>query len=226
LSAEEKRGMHARVTPQYNESYGSTGAGLMTVLSAADMAEKADTVGRAAEGLTIEIVDDQGRTLPTGAIGEIRCRPLWALRLGDELPARAAERIEDGWCYPADIGFLDGDGYLHLKGRAADLIRREGVEIFAAEIEAVIASHSGVADVAVVSLPSPTRGEEIVAFVVKRGAIDHEELGRYCRARLAPERLPDRVFYTESLPLLAGQKPDRLRLRALAADAVRQGDGA
>jgi len=225
LAAEEKRGMIAHVTPNFAEIYGSTGGGLITALTAEEMSDKADTVGRPPPGATIEIVDRDGRVLPSGETGEVRCRPLWALRVGDEPKFPGTERIEDGWCYPADIGFLDAQGYLHLKGRAADLIRREGTEIFAPEIEGVIASHPAVAEVAVIGVPSPTRGEEIVAFVVKHGALDHDELARYCRTRLAPERLPDRVFYADSLPKLAGQKPDRLRLQALAAAEIARKSG-
>jgi long-chain acyl-CoA synthetase len=222
LAGHEKRAMLAHVTPNYNESYGSTGGGFISALSAAEMREKAETVGRPPEGVAVEIVDRDGRLLPRGEIGEVRCRPLWARRLGEETAFRGAERIEGEACYPGDMGLLDSDGYLHLKGRAADLIRREGSEIFAPEIEAVIASHPSVAEVAVIGLPSPTRGEEIVAFVVKHGALDHDELGRFCRARLAPEHLPDRVYYTDALPRIAGQKPDRLRLQALAADMARK----
>jgi acyl-coenzyme A synthetase/AMP-(fatty) acid ligase len=225
FAGDEKRAMAAHVTENYYECYGSTGGGLITGLSAPEMATKADTVGRPAEGMTIEIVDGAGRVLPPGEIGEVRCRPLWALRLDTEMVSRGTERVENGWCYPADIGLLDEDGYLYLKGRTADLIRREGTDIFAPEIEAVIASHPAVAEAAVIALPSTTRGQEIIAFVVKHGAIDHDELGRFCRARLAPERLPDRVYYTDAIPRIAGQKPDRLRLQALAAAETARNSG-
>jgi len=223
LHGDEKRAVIERITPNLFEAYGTTAAGAITRLVPADILRKPNSVGAPLTGTVVEIVDARGESLPADTIGEIRCKPPSSLGLcaeDERHGAERVERIEGGWCYTGDMGCLDPDGYLYIKGRTVDFIRREGTEFFASEIEAVIASYPAVAETAVVALPSPARGEEIIAFVVKHGALDHDELGRYCRARLAPERLPDRVFYIDSLPRIAGQKPDRLRLQALAAAEI------
>ena len=138
------------------------------------------------------------------------------------LPGRRGERIVDGWCYTGDIGHLDADGFLYLKGRGTDLIRRGGLELFAPTIEAVLVAHPGVAEAAVVGLPVVGRGDEIVAFIVKRGEFAHDNIARHCRERLQPSQLPDRVFYLDALPRIPGGKVNRIRLLEAAAEQIEE----
>ena len=108
-------------------------------------------------------------------------RPLMAQeRCSESGGANASgERIADGWCYTGDIGRLDAEGYLYLKGRGTDLIRRGGIELFAPEIESVLVAHPGVADAAVVGLPVVGRSnDEIIAFIVKHGELAHDDIAR------------------------------------------------
>jgi acyl-CoA synthetase (AMP-forming)/AMP-acid ligase II len=127
-----------------------------------------------------------------------------------------AEGFREGWYYPGEIATLDSDGYLYLKGRVADMIRRGGVDLFPPEIEEVMASHPSVREVAVVGRPVTGMGEEVIAFVVPRGEAQHEALAEHCRGLLRPEKRPDRVFYMDSLPRLGSGKLDRGKLRKLA----------
>ena len=190
------------------------------------MMAKADSVGRPAAGVAVEIVDEHGRSLPVGVTGRIRCRSI-SSSLGQcsEDLGPGAEFFADGWYYPGDVGFLDAEGYLHLKSRVGERIRRSGTEIFAPEVEAVLASHPAVAEAAVVAGKTLDDRDEIVAFIVKSGALDHDELARFCRARLASEQTPDRVFYTEALPRIAGGKLNRAQLEELAAGQTAQSSG-
>jgi long-chain acyl-CoA synthetase len=221
LYPEEKQAMVARVTPRFNETYGSTGGGFISALSGRDMATKSDTVGRPPPRVEVQIVDSAGRPVPVGMPGELRCRPLWALPFGSQDAVTSGERIVDGWCYTADVGFFDAEGYIHLRGRGADVIRRGAVEIFAPEIEAVLAAHPAIAEAAVIGLrrAGQTEREEIVAFIVKRGEFDHADLVRHCRERLPPAQQPDRVYYADMLPRIAGGKLNRIRLEELAVEA-------
>ena len=195
LYGDEKRAMLTRVTPNFHDNYGTTAAGFVTGLSGADMIAHPTSVGRPPRGLEISVVDAAGRALSAGIPGEIRTRPLYAVercRESGEAPARG-ERIADGWCYTGDIGYFDAEGFLYLKGRGIDIIRRGAVEIFAAEIEAVLVAHPAVADAAVVGLPVVGQADEVVAFVVKRGELAHDDIARHCRERLRATQLPDRV---------------------------------
>ncbi len=224
LHAGEKRAILARVTPNFHELYGSTAAGFISALSGSDMITHPGSSGRAPDGIEISIVDSAGRPLPAGVDGEIRSRPLYAQeRCGESGGATgSSERVADGWCYTGDIGHLDGDGFLYLRGRGTDLIRRGGVELFAPEIEAVLVAHPGVADAAVVGLPVVGRSnDEIIAFIVKQGELAHDDIARHCRERLKPSQFPDRVFYLDALPRIPGGKVNRIRLLEVAAEQIR-----
>jgi long-chain acyl-CoA synthetase len=224
LHAAEKRAMVARVTPNFYEGYGTSGIAVISSLAPAEIPSKAESVGRPIGGVTVEIVDDRDRPLPRGSDGHIRCRSdLVSLGRCEEDEAKSAEYFRDGWYYPGDIGALDIDGYLHLRGRVAEIIRSGATDVFAPDVERALASHPSVAEAAVVGVPSPTRGEEVVAFIVKRGALEHDELACHCRAVLTPPHRPERIYYVEALPRIAGGKVDRLRLQSLAlSDAMRR----
>lgn len=217
LTAQEKRDFAARVTPNFADNYGSVATGTISLVTAKDVAAKAETVGRPVPGMEVQIVDADGRVLPPGQVGRLRCR---GGGMGNgpcaEDANASAEYFQAGWFYPGDFAALDGDGYLVLKGRAGDVVRRQGVEIFSSEIEAALLAHPAVRDVAVISSPSATLGEELVAFVVPGAEPRHEELARHCRMNLPADRWPDHVFYIDVLPRNAAGKIERPRLRALA----------
>jgi len=219
LFAEEKRAILARVAANFLESYGTAGIGTISTLRAPDMLRKPDSVGRPLPTLQLEIVDDNGVTLPRGVFGKIRCRgALMSRGCAEDAGQRSSEYNRDGWYYPGDVGALDSEGFLHLRGRFADVIRRGAREIYASEIEAVLTAHPLVADAAVIGVPMSATDHEMVAFVVPRGALAHEEIERHCRARLPADRLPDRIYYPNDLPRIAGSKINRQRLVEIAAE--------
>ncbi|HEX3974207.1 MAG TPA: class I adenylate-forming enzyme family protein [Stellaceae bacterium] len=222
LYAEEKRAVVARVCPNFHETYGTTAAGFVASLGGADMMTHPGSVGRAAPGMEIAIVDATGRPLPAGMDGEVRSRPLKAQARCSESgpPPAGGERVVDGWCYTGDIGHLDADGYLYLKGRGTDIIRRGGIELFAPEIEAVLLAYPAVADAAVVGLPVIGQEDQVVAFIVKRADLVYDDLARHCREQLKPGRWPDRVFYLDALPHIPGGKVNRIRLLEIAAEQI------
>jgi len=225
LYPDEKRAMIRRVTPHFYEGYGTSGIAVISSLAPAEIPAKAESVGRPVAGVVVDIVDDRDQPLPVGSYGNIRCRSeLVSLgRCGDD-QRDSAEQFRDGWYYPGDIGALDAEGYLHLRGRVAEIIRSGATEVFGPDVTAAIAAHPAVADAAVVGIPSPTRGEEVVAFVVKRGTLEHEELVRHCRAVLTPPQRPERIYYIDALPRIAGGKLDRAQLQSLAlSQAMRRG---
>jgi acyl-coenzyme A synthetase/AMP-(fatty) acid ligase len=216
LYAEEKLAVLARVTPHFYECYGASGFGTLSVLPPDAMADRAASVGRPPSSVEVQVVGRDGNPLPTGAIGRLRCRGTEGKGFAGETDPEADERFRDGWYYPGDFAALDAAGFIFLKGRAADVIYRNGVELFAPDIEEVLVVHPSVAEVAIVGVPRPVRGDEMIAIVVPCGPAQHEALAQYCRARLPVERWPDRVFYAQALPRTASGKLDRAQVKELA----------
>jgi acyl-coenzyme A synthetase/AMP-(fatty) acid ligase len=162
--------------------------------------------------------------VPAGTDGRIRCQSkVVSLGRCAEDQSTSAELFRDSWYYPGDIGMLDADGYLHLRGRVAEIIRSGATEVFAPEIEAALAAHPDIVEAGVVGIPSRERGEAIVAFVVKQPNLDHAELVRHCQTVLAAPQRPEHVYYIDALPRIAGGKVDRSKLQSLAlSEAMRR----
>jgi acyl-coenzyme A synthetase/AMP-(fatty) acid ligase len=216
LYPHEKLAVLERVSPNFYESYGASGFGTVAVLSPAEMRNRPASIGRPPSFIDVQVVDEAGRSLPSGAVGQLRCR-------GTEGKGLSDERFSDGWYYPGDSAHIDEAGYIYLRGRrSVDVISRNGVEIFAAEIEAVIAQHPTVVEVAVVGVPRPIPGDEMVALVVTRGQAQHAALAQHCHSRLPAERWPDQVFYTSALPKTAAGKLDRARVKAMVIQEIQR----
>jgi acyl-CoA synthetase (AMP-forming)/AMP-acid ligase II len=209
---EEKRAALRRLTPGFHEIYGTVGTGPISVLGPLDIPEHAESAGRPHEIWKIEVVDDSDRALPRGAAGRLRVRgPGAAMRL-ESGAAGAGEGFSEGWYYTGDIAELDDAGFLHLKGRASDVILRGGSNVYPDEVEAALAEHAAVADAAVIGRPSPQLGEEVVAVVVVRAPVTTDELIAHCRRRLSPYKLPTEIIFVAELPRTSFGKPDRKRL--------------
>jgi crotonobetaine/carnitine-CoA ligase len=155
--------------------------------------------------------------------GELRVRPAhphltFIEYVGD--PDATARAWQDGWFRTGDRVRLD-DGWLYFEGRSADVVRRRGVNISPDAVEEVIATMPGVAEVAVVGVPSELTEDEVLAVVVPTAAIDAAEVRRHCVGRLPRHSLPRFVSIQDSLPRNANLKVSRaaLRSRGLPADA-------
>jgi acyl-CoA synthetase (AMP-forming)/AMP-acid ligase II len=117
-------------------------------------------------------------------------------------PEETAATIRDGWLHTGDAGYLDEDGYLFLTERIKDLIIRGGENIFPADIESVLLDHPKVAEAAVIGMPDPTYGEDVMALIVARpGAVPTTaEIDEYCKTRLAKFQRPKRIEFVPALP--------------------------
>ncbi|MGW5849217.1 class I adenylate-forming enzyme family protein [Streptomyces sp. NPDC055254] len=185
--------------------YGMTEVPMITMGAPDDTDEKlATTEGRPPAGMSIRITAPDGTPLPARTDGEVRLLGE-AVCQGYLNQERTAEVFDaDGYLITGDLGHLTEDGYLVLTGRSKDVIIRKGENISAKEIEDLLHQLPGVADVAVIGLPDPERGERVCAVVEQppgAAPLTLHGLTSYLRAEgLAPHKLPERLEVLESLP--------------------------
>jgi acyl-CoA synthetase (AMP-forming)/AMP-acid ligase II len=175
--------------------------------------------GPAVGSRELRIVDPAtGRALAVGEEGEICVRGP-TLMTGYYKQERASAFDADGFFHTGDLGRLDERGALHFVGRLKDVIKSGGANVAAAEVEAVLMSHPGVAVAYAVGMPDPARGESVGAFVVPVGDVAPETLVAWCRERLASYKVPRAVWLRreDELPQKSSGKADKAALRAEAA---------
>jgi len=167
----------------------------------------AATVGRPSPSLCqIRILDDDGKELPVGEVGEVCAQgPMSPLRYFNSPELDARYRFDGGWVRTGDLGALDEDGYLRIAGRKKDIIIRGGYNISPAETEAALLTHPAVAEAACVGMPDERLGERMCAFVVLRDGhplppladIDQHLTG----VGLARIKCPERIEAIDAMPL-------------------------
>lgn len=175
------------------------------------------SAGRQIRGTEIEITDlAGGGPLARGQVGEVLVRSRQVM-LGywDGSGPDTSAVTPDGWLRTGDSGYVDDDGYLYLTGRLKDMYIRGGANVYAAEVERVLAGHPDVAEAAVIGVPDHEWGETGLAFVVPAGSTGADEAGilRHCREHLADYKCPDRLVIIGELPRNTLGKVDKGRLR-------------
>lgn len=209
----EKLQAKAGLCSTFVQEYGSSICGRITSLQGADIEARPESVGRVLPHVALQIVDEEDRVLPRGESGTIRLRSPGMARtiLGE--PRKSGDKLKGSSAYPGDIGMIDGDGFVHLLGRTSDLIIRGGANVNPAEIEAVLAKHHGIREVAVVGFSKLREGEEIAAFVVGAKTLTENDLRAHCRAHLVPDKHPRRFVFVNELPRNTNGKISRTKLR-------------
>ncbi|WP_239067659.1 class I adenylate-forming enzyme family protein [Actinomadura bangladeshensis] len=215
----------------FNQGYGMTElSGNAVFLSPDDhraaittRPELAGSAGRPAPGAEIAILDEHGTRLPPGALGEVAVRgPQVTTGYWDD-PEATAEAFTGGWFRTGDAGRVDADGYLYLVDRIKDVIITGGENVSSLEVEDVLRTVPGVAQVAVVGLPDPRWGQTVCAVIVPGGVRPSEgDLVAACRARLAGFKAPRRIEYADALPRTGTGKIRKSALR----DALIERDAA
>lgn len=164
--------------------------------------ERLASVGVAQTPVEIRVVNEKGAPLPAGAIGEVLVRGDTVMAGYWRNPEATVQALRDGWLWTGDLGCLDADGFLTLKDRSKDLLISGGSNIYPREVEEVLLTAPGVAEVAVVGAPDPEWGEVVVAFVVaKQGAlITATTLDAHCLERIARFKRPKRYEFVGELP--------------------------
>jgi len=203
----------------YSIRYSSTesgGCGTGTAFDA-DEDEALHTVGRPRPGVEVAVRDEGGRPVPGGEVGELWLRSPTQMSGYWRDPAATAATLVGGWIRTGDLARIDERGLVRLAGRSTEMFIRGGYNVYPAEVEATLAAHPAVAEVAVVPRPDPVMGEIGVAVVAPRDPAAPPTLAdvrRYLTGSLATYKLPEALRIVPELPLTPGQKLDR---RALVA---------
>jgi long-chain acyl-CoA synthetase len=208
--------------PVVYEYYAATEGG-GTFVDSHEWMAKPGTVGKPVEEGVVRIEDDRGDELPTGEIGTVYLRAAaqgkFRYHKDDE---KTAASYHGDYFTVGDHGYLDEDGYLFLTGRIAELIISGGVNIYPAEVDAVLLTHPAVGDVGTIGVPDEEWGEKVVAVVEpKAGAQATPELAAelvaWCRQRLAHYKCPRTIEFVAQLPRHDNGKLYRRKLRDLFA---------
>jgi long-chain acyl-CoA synthetase len=211
--------------PRFVQIYGQGETPMVaTALSRRQMAdvthprhrERLASVGVAQTPVQVRVADPQGCSLPAGELGEVLVRGDTVMAGYWRNPEATATAVRDGWLWTGDVGALDGDGFLTLKDRSKDLLISGGSNIYPREVEEVLLTAPGVAEVAVVGAPDPEWGEVVVAFVVPRPgpAPTAAALDAHCVERIARFKRPRRYLFVDALPKNHYGKVLKTELRA------------
>ena len=202
--------------PVLYEFYGSTELGVNTVLRPEDVLRKPGSCGRAAPGVELAILDDDGRRTAPGTPGELFVRRYDGVF--DEYyrnPAATAQTSRGEWMSVGDVAWMDAEGFVYICDRKRDMIISGGVNIYPAEIEDALHRHPAVEDAAVFGVPDPDWGERVHAAVQLRPGrgVTPGELLEFCRAHLADYKTPREVSFHEAFPRDAAGKLVKRLLR-------------
>jgi oxalate---CoA ligase len=181
---------------------------------------KPGSVGRST-GPQISIQDHAGTFLPADAEGEVVVRGPTVMAAYLDNPEANREAFNEGWFRTGDIGRIDADGFLFLAGRRKELINRGAKKIFPQEVDDALIRHPAVADAATFAIPHRSLGEDVAACAILREGerISERELREFASQRLAPFKVPRRIFFVPSIPKTASGKPKRLELTGRFGEA-------
>jgi len=181
------------------------------------------SVGPAAEGVEIRIVDDAGQAVEPGAVGELIARMPGTMIGYWNDPEGTAATMRDGWLRTGDLVRMDEDGYVWFSGRKKEIIIRGGSNVAPQEVEEILLQHPAVFQAGVVGVPDPEFGESVVAFVSLRngGQCSEPELIGFARQFLSDHKVPGKVHFLPDMPLGTTGKVSRKTLKeSLQTQAV------
>ncbi|MFH8515281.1 long-chain-fatty-acid--CoA ligase [Streptomyces gelaticus] len=171
--------------------------------------------GRPYPGVSVQVVDEKGNALETGAVGEICLRTPAVMLEYWNMKEATEETLADGWLHTGDAGYLDEDGYVYVCDRLKDTVIVAGENVYPAEVENALCTHPAVAEAAVIGVPDERWGEAVRAFVVLRPqmSVTPRELKLHLQGRLADFKSPSGYEFTERIPRNPSGKILRRELR-------------
>jgi long-chain acyl-CoA synthetase len=197
------------------EGYGLTETAPVVCLDAPDMTRRPGSIGPPLPGLELRVVDGAGGDVAPGETGELVVRGPNVMKGYWRRPAETAQVLsDDGWLRTGDLARRGPDGRYEIAGRAKDLIITEGYNVHPREVEEAITAHPAIREAAVLGVPHPLLGEEIVACAVLRedAECSSDALMSHLAERLAPYKLPRRLWFVAGLPRTATGKVVKHRI--------------
>ncbi len=201
------------------EGYGLSETAPVATANPANAGEFTGTIGLPIPSTDIAILDDAGRALATGEVGEIAIRGPQVMEGYWQRPEETARVMTgEGYFRSGDIGFMDERGYVTIVDRKKDMVLVSGFNVYPNEVEAVVASHPGVLECAVIGVPDEHTGEAVKLFVVRRDpALTAEQLQDYCHEQLTGYKRPKHIEFRNELPKTNVGKILRRELREAKA---------
>ncbi|HVJ48676.1 fatty acid--CoA ligase family protein [Desulfitobacterium sp.] len=207
---------------EINYGWGQTesGAGTSSVLTremASNHSEKINSVGRAMPFFELRIVDEQGRDVQVGEVGECIVRGPSIMSGYFNQPELTAKTLKEGWVHTGDMFKQGQDGYYYIMDRKKDMIKTGGENVFAQEVEGVIRSHPAIQDCAVIGVPDSLFGEAVMSVIKLRTGytLTAEELQEYCKKQLSSYKKPRYIDFVDSFPVDSAGKIQKFRLREM-----------
>jgi len=178
------------------EAYGSTEAGIVTVLKPEDQMRKLGSIGYESLGTDfIRILDENGKEVAQGQVGELFSKGPMLFDKYYKLAEKTAGAFNNGWFSAGDMARRDEDGFYEIVDRKDNMIITGGEHVYPSEVEEVIGNHPDVFDVAVISVPDEKWGELVVAVVVPRKPVEEKVLMDWCREKLAGYKRPKKIVF-------------------------------
>lgn len=208
-------------------AYGMTETSPVSIQTAADdsLEHRVSTVGRTQPHLETKIIDNEGRIVPRGEVGEL-CTRGYSVMLGYwNNPEATQESIDAaGWMRTGDLATMDVNGYVQIVGRNSDMIIRGGENIYPREIEEFLYTHEALADVQVIGIPDQQYGEEVVAWVKlnPQGNASPNELIEFCRSSIAHFKVPKHIFIVDEFPMTISGKIQKFRMREMTQEMLQK----
>jgi len=204
---------------QLTIGYGQTESSPVVTMSEVDdtIEHRVSTVGKAlpcTEMKIASVIDNS--TLSLGEQGEVCARGYMVMKGYDDEPEATARAIDsEGWLHTGDIGLMRPDGYIHLTGRAKDMIIRGGENIYPREIEEFLYTHPKVAEVQVVGLPNQKLGEVVLAWIrLHSGETSTDtEIREFCRGKIAHFKIPEHIRFVDGFPTTVTGKVQKFKIR-------------
>ncbi|MQY15448.1 Long-chain-fatty-acid--CoA ligase [Streptomyces sp. RB5] len=184
------------------EGYGLSETAPVVTFGDINGLRKAGSIGTPLAGVSVRLIDDEGKDAPEGEVGEVAVRGPNVMAGYWQRPEADEAAFVDGWFRTGDLARRDEDGFYYIVDRKKDMVIRGGYNVYPREIEEVLYEHPDVAEAAVLGVPHETHGEEVAAVVALRpgSTTTADELREFVKARVAPYKYPRIVRLVETLP--------------------------